>query len=120
MFVWVGGNYALKKMIKVIVPHCAAVGDDGTTQLTVLTATGSDSKLTVQQVDDNHQCRIGDLECHYYTDQLCSLCVARRRSFYPIRTRLSVLCCISKDYTTADQSTLELSLCCDLKYCLKV
>ena len=107
------------KMIKVVVPHCAAVGD-GTSQLTVLAATGSDFKLAVQQVDDYHQYRMGDLECHYYSNQMCSLCVARKRSFYPIRTRLSVLYCASKDCRTASKSTIELSLCCDLKHCVKV
>ena len=118
VFVWMEGDYMFNKTIKVIVPHCAAVGDDGTTQLTVLTTTGSD--LTVQQVDDNHRYRIGDLECHYYTNQLCSLCVARKQSCYPGRTRLLLLYCFSKDYKTADKSTIEFSLCFDLKYCVKV
>ena len=117
VFVWLGGNYVFKKMIKVIVPHCAA-GGDGITQLAVLT--GSASELTVQQVDNCHQYRMGDVECHYYTDELCSLCVARKRLLYPIRTRLCLLYCVSKDWRTADKTTIEIALCCDLKYCMKV
>jgi len=116
VFVWLGGNYVFNKMIEVIVPHCAVVGD-GTSQLTVLTATGSDCKL---QVDNLHQYKIRDLECYYSTNQICSLCVARKRLFYPIRTRLSIFYCVSKDYKTANKSTVELSLCCDLKCCVKV
>ena len=143
--VCIEADYRFNKLIKVTIPHFAAIENlDQSFDVVILTADSKDIVLNengdfVLQMHESvydYQYEVNDSCCVYYTNHFCSKCLARRRYLifrlfnwltlsaprevnYP-KTRITVFFCVPDDYASADEMLIELCICYSFRHCLQV